>query len=358
MISTQLLKKCIDDLAGITKIMFTVYDTAGAPVAMTADSPVTDAQMIAHFAASPVDSQIIGDCYLLKVLEDGEPAFVVAATGSGDNTLMIARIAVSEIETLMATSHERNDRSSYFQNLLLDNLLLVDITGQAKKLHVEFNKRRGIILFDADTNPYDTTASELMQEMFREQNGDYLTAIDTGSVILIKALEENESYERLEEVAEMAVDTLETEAMLRVRASYGTIAENLKDLSASYKEARMAMDCGKIFYAEKKVISYNRLGIGRLIYQLPPSLCETFITEVFEGHRVPDDLDSEELNTIQTFFENNLNVSETARQLFIHRNTLVYRIEKLQKECGLDIRDFREAMTLRIALMILQYMRR
>ena len=175
-------------------------------------------------------------------------------------------------------------------------------------------------------------------------------------MILVKSLEEQESYDVLEEVAKTAVDMLNMEAMVKVRSAYGTIVGELKDLSRSYKEAKMAMDVGRIFYAGKRVISYNELGIGRLIYQLPPSLCRMFIREIF-GSDEPVEFDHEILSTIDNFFENNLNVSETARQLFVHRNTLVYRIEKLQKSTGLDIRTFEDAMTLKIALMVSAYMR-
>ena len=156
--------------------------------------------------------------------------------------------------------------------------------------------------------------------------------------------------------AKTAVDMLNMEAMVKVRGSFGTIVNELKDLSRSYKEARMAMDVGRIFYAGKRVISYNELGIGRLIYQLPPNLCRMFIHEIFGSSEMAD-FDQEILTTIDTFFDNNLNVSETARQLFVHRNTLVYRIEKLQKSTGLDIRTFEDAMTLKIALMVKAYLK-
>ena len=196
----------------------------------------------------------------------------------------------------------------------------------------------------------------MLSGLFTVQNGDYLTEVDENSVILIKALDENEGYKEIEEAAMTALDMLNMEAMVNACGSYGTIVGELKDLSRSYKEARMAMDVGRIFYAGKRVISYNELGIGRLIYQLPPSLCRMFIQEIFETGEMTE-FDQEILTTINTFFENNLNVSETARQLFVHRNTLVYRIEKLQKSTGLDIRTFEDAMTLKIALMVNAYMK-
>ena len=233
--------------------------------------------------------------------------------------------------------------------------MLVDIHNRSKKLHIAGNVRRAIILFEVKAES-EQIASEMLSGLFTIQNGDYLTEVDENSVILIKALEDNEGYKEIEDAAKTAVDMLNMEAMIKVRGSYGAIVEELKDLSRSYKEARMAMDVGRIFYAGKRVISYNELGIGRLIYQLPPSLCRMFIQEIFETDEMVD-FDQEILTTINTFFDNNLNVSETARQLFVHRNTLVYRIEKLQKSTGLDIRTFDDAMTLKIALMVNAYMK-
>lgn len=169
-------------------------------------------------------------------------------------------------------------------------------------------------------------------------------------------MERDASPESLELVANTIVDMMNSEAMLKVRVSYGTVVQELREVSKSYKEATMAMDVGRIFYAEKNVIAYSTLGIGRLIYQLPVNLCRIFIEEIFGGNQVYD-LDEETLTTINKFFENNLNVSETSRQLFIHRNTLVCRIEKLQKATGLDIRTFEDAMTFKIAMMVVNYMK-
>ena len=197
---------------------------------------------------------------------------------------------------------------------------------------------------------------ELLKSLFSSQNGDYITAVDEKNIILIKALERMDDSEAIDKTAEMIVDMMNSEAMMNVRVAYGTVVGELREVSKSYKEAKLAMDVGKIFYAEKNVIAYARLGIGRLIYQLPVNLCKIFIEEIF-GDNVPYDMDEETLTTINKFFENNLNVSETSRQLFIHRNTLVYRIEKLQKSTGLDIRVFDDALTFKIALMVVNYMK-
>ncbi len=234
-------------------------------------------------------------------------------------------------------------------------MLLVDIYNRAKKLHIEVNVPRAVFLVETGSEK-ESPASELLNGMFSSQIGDYITAVDESNVILIKSMAPGESYDILEHTANTIVDMMNMEAMMNVRVSYGTIVEELREVSKSYKEAKMALDVGKIFYAEKRVTAYNRLGIGRLIYQLPVNLCQIFIDEIF-GANVPDELDEETLTTINKFFENNLNVSETSRQLFVHRNTLVYRIEKLAKSTGLDIRTFDDALTFKIALMVVNYMR-
>ena len=165
-----------------------------------------------------------------------------------------------------------------------------------------------------------------------------------------------ETYDELEKTANMVLDMLNTEAMTKVHVAFGTVVGEIKEVSRSYKEAKMALDVGKIFYSDKNVIAYNKLGIGRLIYQLPLPLCRMFIKEIFDG-KSPDEFDDETLTTINKFFENSLNVSETSRQLYIHRNTLVYRLDKLQKSTGLDLRVFEDAITFKIALMVVKYMK-
>ena len=197
---------------------------------------------------------------------------------------------------------------------------------------------------------------ELLGSLYSPQSGDFITAVDESNVILIKSLEPGEGYEAVEQTANTIVDMMNTEAMMNVRVAYGTIVQELKDVSKSYKEASMALDVGKIFYVEKKVNAYGRLGIGRLIYQLPVNLCKIYIDEIF-GENDPSDFDEETLTTVNKFFENNLNVSETSRQLFVHRNTLVYRLEKLQKSTGLDVRTFDDALTFKIAMMVVNYMK-
>lgn len=355
MISSQVIKTSIEELHTITKIDFCILDLEGIAVASTFDTRSISIDIIKDFVASPADSQVIEKDHLMKIRDEGELAYVLIARGTSDEAYMLGKVAVSQIQNLIVAYKERFDRNNFFQNLLLDNLLLVDIYNRAKKLHVEVEVPRVVIVVETRAEK-DSTASELLSEMFSNQSGDYITAVDERYVVLIKSLEQCEEYDTIEHTAQTIVDMMNMEAMLNVRVAYGTIVGELKDVSKSYKEAKMALEVGKIFYVERKVNAYNTLGIGRLIYQLPINLCKIFIEEIF-GDNAPMNFEEETLNTVNKFFENNLNVSETSRQLFVHRNTLVYRIEKLEKSTGLDVRTFDDALTFKIALMVVSYMK-
>ncbi len=355
MISSQIIQTSIDELKAITKVDLCVYDLSGTTVAATTVQFDLATDLISGFAGSPADSQVIGMHHLLKIMDEGELLYILVAKGLSEDVYMVGKIAVCQLQNLIIAYKERFDRNNFFQNLLLDNLLLVDIYNRAKKLHIADSVPRAVYLVEAHMEK-DGIVTELLKGMFTSHSGDYITAVDESSVILIKALETGYNDESLMSVAEMIVSLMNSEAMLDVKVSFGTVVQELKDVSKSYKEAKMALDVGKIFYAERKTIAYSTLGIGRLIYQLPINLCRMFIEEIF-GDNVPYDLDEETLITINKFFENNLNVSETSRQLFVHRNTLVYRIEKIQKSMGLDLRSFDDALTFKIALMVVNYMK-
>lgn len=355
MISSQVIQSSIEELRTITKVDLCVFDLTGSVIASTVDMSEITPDLVSGFANSPADSQVIGPHHLLKIMDEGELLYILVARGMTDDVYMVGKIAVCEIQNLAVAYKERFDRNNFFQNLLLDNLLLVDIYNRAKKLHIEVTAPRVVFLVETRLEK-DGIVTELLKGMFSSQVGDYITAVDESSVILIKAVEADTTHEDLEAIAQTIVAMMNTEAMLNVRVAFGTVVQELKDVSKSYKEAKMALDVGKIFYAEKNVTAYSTLGIGRLIYQLPINLCKIFIEEIF-GDNVPMDLDEETLTTINKFFENNLNVSETSRQLFVHRNTLVYRIEKIQKSTGLDPRNFDDALTFKIALMVVNYMK-
>ena len=355
MISNQVIQTSIDELKNITKVDLCVMDLDGLVVATTFESSEISSDLITNFIQSPADSQIVGGYHMLKILEDGEVVYVLVAKGTGADAYMIGKVAVSQIQNLVIAYKEHFDKNNFFQNLLLDNLLLVDIYNRAKKLRIETEQPRVVFLIEAQ-NDKDNIAMELLKNLFEEQGGCYLTAVEQKNIIMIKGVTSINAYEEVEQTAQVIVDMLNSEAMLVAKVAYGTIVGELKEVSKSYKEAKMALDVGKIFYSERSITAYNTLGIGRLIYQLPINLCRIFIKEIF-GDSIPEELDDELLTTVQKFFDNNLNVSETSRQLFVHRNTLVYRLEKLHQSTGLDIRTFDDALTFKIALMVVNYMK-
>lgn len=354
MISNQILLNTIEGLKSITRVDLCVSDTEGKILASTFQDAEDYEQAIVNFVESPADSQVLQGYQFFKVFDENQLEYVLLARGAGDDVYMVGKVVVFQIQNLLVAYKERFDKDNFIKNLLLDNLLLVDIYNRAKKLHIDISVRR--IVFVIETrNENDSNALETVKSLFAARNKDFITAVDEKNIILVKELKPTESYEDMEKTAKVILDMLNTEAMSKVHIAYGTIVHEIKEVSRSFKEAKMALDVGKIFYSDKNVVAYNNLGIGRLIYQLPMSLCRMFIKEIFDG-KSPDDLDEETLTTINKFFENNLNVSETSRQLYIHRNTLVYRLDKLQKSTGLDLRVFEDAITFKIALMVVKYM--
>lgn len=355
MISNQILQNTIDGLKGITRIDICVMDTEGKILASTIEHADQYENAVLSFVGSPADSQAIQGYQFFKVFDEHQLEYVILAKGDSEDVFMIGKIASFQIQNLLIAYKERYDKDNFIKNLLLDNLLLVDIYNRAKKLHIDTEARRVVYIIETK-NEKDANALETVRGLFSGKTKDFITAVDEKNIILVKEVKQNETYEELHKTAKVILDMLNTEAMTKVHVAYGTIVNEIKDVSRSYKEAKMALDVGKIFYSGRNVVAYNNLGIGRLIYQLPMPLCKMFIKEIFEG-KSPDDFDEETLSTINKFFENSLNVSETSRQLYIHRNTLVYRLDKLQKSTNLDLRVFEDAITFKIALMVVKYMK-
>ena len=355
MISNQVLQNTLEGLKEISRTEFCIVDTDGKVLASTvADFPVS-AGDIQAFAESQADSQLVKGCQYFKVCDDYQLEYILVAGGEDDDTYMVGKLAAFQIQGLIVAYKERFDKDSFIKNLLLDNLLLVDIYNRAKKLHIDADVRRVVMILEMQQEK-DHSYVESVKSVFGGKSKDFITAVDEKSIIIIKELEEHEGYPEMDKLAHMILENLNLGQSANVLIAYGTIVGELKEVSRSYKEARMALDVGKIFFADKQVIAYSSLGIGRLIYQLPIPLCKMFIREIFDG-KFPDDFDEETLITIDKFFENSLNVSETSRQLYIHRNTLVYRLDKLQKSTGLDLRVFEDAITFKIALMVVRYMK-
>ncbi|MCC8137705.1 MAG: helix-turn-helix domain-containing protein [Clostridiales bacterium] len=354
MISNQVLQTTLDGLKAISRVDLCVLDTEGVMLATTFPEAENFRDSVISFASSPADSQTVSGCQFFKVFDEHQLEYILLSNGNSDDVHMVGRMAAFQIQNLLVAYKERFDKDNFIKNLLLDNLLLVDIYNRAKKLHIDTEARRVVFIVEID-HEKESGALESVRALFGARSSDFITAVDEKSIIVVKQLGEQEGYEDMDRTAEMILDALGEEKKKEALVAYGTIVGEIKEVSRSYKEARMALNVGKIFFEERKVIAYSSLGIGRLIYQLPIPLCKMFIKEIFDG-KSPDDFDDETLTTINKFFENSLNVSETSRQLYIHRNTLVYRLDKLQKQTGLDLRVFEDAITFKIALMVVKYM--
>lgn len=354
MISNQILQNTIDGLKGITRINLCVLDMEGQILASTEKEPENYGNEVSAFIASPADSQVVHGYQFFKVFDENQLEYILLAKGASDDVYMVGKLAAFQLSSLLTAYKERFDKDNFIKNLLLDNLLLVDIYNRAKKLHITTEVRRVVFIIESSKERVNT-ALDTIRNLCGSKSRDFITAVDEKNVIVIKELAPNEGYEEMFKVARSMKDAVVQEGE-DIHVALGTIVGEIKEVSRSYKEARMALDVGRIFFAERDIIAYSSLGIGRLIYQLPIPLCKMFIREIFDG-RSPDDFDEETLTTINKFFENSLNVSETSRQLYIHRNTLVYRLDKLQKSTGLDLRVFEDAITFKIALMVVKYMK-
>ncbi len=354
MISNQILQNTIEGLKGITRIDLMVMDMEGQVLASTEEETENMSEEVTAFIASPADSQVVHGYQFFKVLDENQLEYVLLARGSSDDVYMVGKMASFQLSSLLTAYKERFDKDNFIKNLLLDNLLLVDIYNRAKKLHIATEVRRVVFIIESSRERVNG-ALDSIRNLCGAKSKDFVTAVDEKNVIVVKEVVPGEGYEELYKAARLMKDAVVQEGK-DIHVSLGTIVGEIKEVSRSYKEARMALDVGRIFFDERDIIAYSSLGIGRLIYQLPLPLCKMFIREVFDG-KSPDDLDEETLTTINKFFENSLNVSETSRQLYIHRNTLVYRLDKLQKTTGLDLRVFEDAITFKIALMVVKYMK-
>lgn len=250
---------------------------------------------------------------------------------------------------------EKYDRRNFIKNIILDNILPGDIYLKARELCFNSEVYRSVILIRLLDNT-DLSVYDIIQNLFPDKNKDFVISINETDVALVKEVKDDISSKDIENLASSIADTLSGEFYCHVVIGIGSTVDNIKDLARSFKEAQAALEVGKVFDTDKTIVNYDNLGIARLIYQLPTTLCETYLREVFKRGSI-ESLDHETLFTIQRFFENNLNVSETSRKLFVHRNTLVYRLEKIKKITGLDLREFDHAIIFKIALMVNKYLK-
>ena len=298
---------------------------------------------------------IVTGGYTYRPIESGaKNEYVVFVEGEDKLADQFSKLLSVSLGNIKNLHDEKYDKSSFIKNVILDNILPSDIYIKSKELHFQSDVMRVVILIKFHSQG-EVVPFEVIQNMFPDKNKDYVISVDEQDIVLVREVPTNAEADDIEKLAKTIDDTLTGEFFAKATIGIGTVADNIKDLARSYKEAQIAIEVGKVFDTTKDIISYKNLGIARLIYQLPTTLCEMFLNEVFKKNPI-ETLDDDTLETINRFFENNLNVSETSRKLYVHRNTLVYRLEKIKKITGLDLREFDHAIVFKVAMMVKMYL--
>lgn len=343
------IKECCDRLVG-------VIDNDGYIVACSDLTKVGKSKPGAVEAIGRSDYPVTFEGRTYRVLPSGGARFDYAAFVEGEDSIAqtLCAMAAVTFNGAKAAYEEKHDKATFVKNIISDNIMLGDIYVRAKELHFVSEVPRAVFLIRQTETP-DIAVIDEVRGLFPDRQNDFVLSISESDVVLIKQLNEGTDSRELNRIATQIEDALLRERNVKPVIGIGTVVTHIRDLARAYKETQVAIEVGKVFDTEKSIINYENLGIGRLIYQLPTTLCEMFLQEVFKKNPI-DALDQETLFTINKFFENNLNVSETARKLFVHRNTLVYRLEKIKKLTGLDLREFDDAITFKVALMVKKYL--
>ena len=356
--SNSVFQSVIVQLREISDRTFGVVDSDGFVVSCTDNSLQgehwADAALKVGSAAS--DAMVAFGQKTFKAIVGNSNYFeyAVFCTGDDEAARSFCQLAYIALNDAKIFYEEKHDRGTFVKNIIMDNILPGDIYIRAKELHFSTDAPRAVFLI-RQVGHSDVATVDVLSGMFPDKMQDFVLSINEMDVAVVKQITPNVTSEELEKIAVSMEETLKNELQIKTVVGIGTVAEHLRELADSYKEAQTAIEVGKVFDTEKSIMHYENLGIGRLIYQLPTTLCEIFLSEVFKKNSI-DSLDQETLFTINKFFENNLNVSETSRKLFVHRNTLVYRLEKIKKLTGLDLRQFDHAIVFKVALMVRKYL--
>ena len=353
--SNRLYQTIIHQMRDVVGRTIGVIDENGIVIACSDLAKIGESKQRIKEELTYSQDSIIYDGYTYRFVGAQEKtdsiAFVEGDDLHASKMCQLISISLGNIKSLY---DEKYDKGSFIKNILLDNILPSDIYVKSNELHFSSEEHRAVIvikfLSQGSFVPY-----EVISSLISDKTKNYVISISEQDIVIVKEVAKNTSSEGLEAFAEEILKTISNEYSAKILIGISSVCENLKDLARAYKEAKISLEVGKVFDIEKPIMSYENLGIGRLVYQLPTTLCEIFLQEVFKKGSLSS-LDRETLMTVQSFFENNLNVSETSRKLFVHRNTLVYRLEKIRKLTGLDLREFDHAVTFKVALMVKKYL--
>lgn len=353
--SNRLFQSVIHQMSDAVDRIIGVVDENGSVVACSELVKIGEVrQNVTGDAYYSTDMIVEGGYTYRAISANGRAEYFVFVEGEDKNAEKVSKLLAISISNIKNLYDEKYDKGSFIKNIILDNILQSDIYIKSKELHFNIEGSR-IVFLVKFAGKTEMMPFEIMQNMFPDKTKDYVISVGERDVVLVKEIKAGTDVKEIEKMATNIVDTLSTEFYAKASIGISTVVDNIKDLARAYKEAQISLEVGKVFETEKNVINYENLGIGRLIYQLPTTLCEMFLQEVFKKGSL-ESLDRETLLTIQCFFENNLNVSETSRKLFVHRNTLVYRLDKIKKLTGLDLREFEHAITFKVALMVRKYL--
>ncbi len=355
--SNSIFQNVILQLREVSDRTFGVMDIDGCVVSSTDGALLGERWVDAAIQVGSSGDQLVRFAHRTFkgiVNANGNLEYAVFCSGDDEQARSYCSLAYIALNSAKCFYEEKYDRSTFVKNIIMDNILSGDIYIRAKELHFATDVPRAVFLV-RQVGRTDVAAVEVLAELFPDKMQDFVISVNEEDIAVIKQVTGDTTPEELEKLAIVMEEKMKDELYIKTVIGIGTVAEHLRELSDSYKDAQTAIDVGKVFDTERSIISYDKLGIGRLIYQLPTTLCEIYLTEVFKKNPI-DSLDQETLFTINKFFENNLNVSETSRKLFVHRNTLVYRLEKIKKLTGLDLREFDHAIVFKVALMVRKYL--
>ena len=351
----RLFQGVVNQMREVTDRVIGVIDESGSIISCSELGLIGEVKKGVIAAGVFNGPQICVDSCTYKAFGDSiHPEYAVFIEGTDEGSRSYAGIIAVALDQIKKSNDEKFDRSNFVKNVILDNILPGDIYIKSRELHFNNDASRVVFLIRVVGNT-DISVFDVIQNFFPDKSKDYIININETDIALVKEVRPNVESKDLEKLAQSICDTLATEFFCNAIVGIGVCVTGIKELARSFKEAQVALEVGKVFDTERSIISYENLGIARLIYQLPTTLCEMFLKEVFKKGSI-DSLDQETLFTIQKFFENNLNVSETSRKLFVHRNTLVYRLEKIKKLTGLDLREFDDAIVFKVALMVNKYL--
>lgn len=353
MIAAQIIQETIESIQEAVDVRLCVLDMQGKTVASVFEADAAFREQMQAFLHARADSQTAQDGHFFRVYDGQTPVCILAVQGSGAEQYVMGKMAVCQLKSLIKAYQNKDDEEYYQKALLHGTLSPAEYERCVQVLKLKESAYRAVFLIETRKNA-ETDVAEILRTLYADTAGSYVLTMSDGRCAVVRELDRPEPGE-LEKTAYLMVDMVNTEAMVQARVGYGSAVQQLEKVEQSFWEAEMALNVGEIFYSNRKVLSHRELGIGGLIYQMPESLCESFLEEVFSRNGKMT-LDEDTLNIVYRFFGNNLNLSETSRQLYMHRNTLVYRLGKLQKQTGLDIRSFDDALVFRIALMVMDYL--